>query len=63
MNYSLTQTQKQEAAAAWAAGDEHPVITALQEEARIAAAESGADRELDFDIEAFEETFIENALA
>lgn len=62
MNYPLTQTQKQEAAAAWAAGEEHPVITALQEEARIAAAESGADRGPDFD-ESFEETFIENALA
>ena len=63
MNYPITETQKREAAAAWAAGEEHPAITALQEEARIAAAESGADRELDFNIEEFEETFIENALA
>jgi len=47
---------------AWTNGHETPEIEALREEANIAAAESGADREIGYDAEAYEEQFINNAI-
>lgn len=47
---------------AWAAGNDHPMLEELKEEAKMAAAESGADRELDFDPEEWENIFIERSL-
>lgn len=58
----LTRLEALRAAAALFSGRDEPALDKLREEAGIAAAESGADRELDHDAEQFEEKFVDKYL-